>query len=420
MDGFVTVVLAAGQGTRMNSSLPKVVHKIFDKAMVSYAVDAAFGAGSKKAIIVTGFKEEIVRSELLGKENIIFSHQDRQLGTGHAASMALPFITAEDDVLILYGDMPLLTKETLKNIHDIHKAANADLTLQSTNVDNPFGYGRIVRKDGLLEKIVEQKDATHKQQEINEINTGLYCFKASALREAILGMNNNNAQNELYLTDAVEILLSKGKKVQATISPNNEEFVGVNSRVELAHATKIMQKRINEKLMISGVTIIDPTTTYISVHTKIGKDTIIMPGTVIEGDCVIGQNCTLGPYAHLRPGTILGDNVRIGNFVETKNATLGTGTKVAHLSYIGDALLGENVNFSCGAITVNYDGKNKHLTKIEDNAFIGCNTNLIAPVEVGKGAFIAAGSTITDNLPPDSFGIARQRQTTKENYIKKT
>jgi len=419
MDGFVAVVLAAGQGTRMNSSLPKVVHKIFDKAMVSYALDAAFNAGSKKAVVVTGFKGEIIRDELKDKENMNFVHQEKQLGTGHAASMALPLIEDNDDVVILYGDMPLLTKETLKHIYDIHKSTNADLTVQSTHVPNPFGYGRIVRKDGLLEKIVEQKDATHKQQEINEINTGLYCFKAEALKEAIMNMDNNNVQKELYLTDAVKILLEKGRKVQATISSNYEEFLGVNSKVELASATKIMQRRINEKLMIEGVTIIDPETTYISVHAEIGNDTVIMPGTVIEADCVIGKNCTLGPYAHLRPKTIVGDNVRIGNFVETKNATLGNGTKVAHLSYVGDAILGENVNFSCGAITVNYDGENKHQTKIEDNAFIGCNANLIAPVSVGENALIAAGSTITDSLPENSLGIARLRQTTKENYRNK-
>ena len=416
MSKFTAVVLAAGRGTRMNSNLPKVVHKIFDKSMINYVLDCSSKAGSKKNIVVTGFKEDIVRDEIKSREDAIFVHQNKQLGTGHAASMALPHIEENDEVMILYGDMPLITEETLKNIYETHISSNADLTLQSTYVENPFGYGRIVRKDGLIKRIVEQKDATHKQQEIKEINTGIYLFKAKALKEAIEKMDKNNAQNELYLTDAVEILIKLGKRVLAVVSPNFKEFMGVNSRIELAAATKVMQIRINEKLMLSGVTIVDPETTYISVSAKIGKDTIIMPSTVIAENCTIGENCSIGPFAHLRAGTKISNNVRIGNFVETKNTTIGNGSKLSHLSYAGDAIIGDNVNYSCGSITVNYDGKNKHTTQIEDNSFIGCNVNLIAPVTVSKNAFIAAGSTITEDVPENALAIARERQSIKQNW----
>ncbi len=334
-----------------------------------------------------------------------------------------------------------------------HEKSAAKATILTARIDDPTGYGRIVRNEkGLVEKIVEHKDATEAEREINEINTGTYCFDNAALFQALKKVSNDNVQGEYYLPDVVEILKSQGEVVTAFQTSDFEETLGVNDRVALAEAERIMRSRINENHMRNGVTILDPMNTYIESDVVIGQDTIILPGTVLKGSTVIGTDCqigpnteidtcevgnetvirqsaaynskigshvNIGPFAHIRPDSAISDEVKIGNFVEIKKAVFGKGSKASHLSYIGDAEVGNNVNIGCGSITVNYDGKNKYLTKIEDEVFIGCNSNLVAPVTVGKGAYVAAGSTITKDVPSNALSIARSQQVNKENYVNK-
>ncbi|MCL6585051.1 MAG: bifunctional UDP-N-acetylglucosamine diphosphorylase/glucosamine-1-phosphate N-acetyltransferase GlmU [Anoxybacillus sp.] len=444
------VILAAGQGTRMKSKLYKVLHPVCGKPMVQHVVDQVLQLGLEKLITVVGFGAEQVKAQIGRKSE--FALQEEQLGTAHAVMQAAPYLQDKDGVtLVVCGDTPLITAETMKALLEHHLATNAKATILTAIAENPAGYGRIVRdKEGHVEKIVEHKDATEAERAIQEINTGTYCFDNRSLFEALTNVSNNNVQGEYYLTDVIEILKAKGEVVSAYQAVSFAETIGVNDRMALAQAEKIMRDRINRYHMTNGVTIIAPEHTYISPEAKIGRDTIIYPGTIIEGATVIGEDCaigphseikncvvgnhttirhsvahdseignhvTIGPFAHIRPSSQIGDDVRIGNFVEIKKSTFGKGSKASHLSYIGDAEVGEDVNLGCGSITVNYDGKNKHLTKIEDGAFIGCNANLIAPVTVGKGAYVAAGSTITDDVPGNALSIARARQVNKENYV---
>lgn len=449
--GLSTVILAAGEGTRMNSKKSKVLHKMLGKSLIEHVMDAAKYAGSQKICLVIGHKGEEVR-EAIG-DSVEYAVQKERLGTGHAVMQADSFIEEEGDILVLYGDTPLITGETLKNMIETHRKEKNGVTILSAIVEDPTGYGRIIRDEaGNFIKIVEHKDASEEELKVREINGGMYCFQARLLKEALKELTNHNVQGEYYLTDTLHIILSKGYRVNAMIVKDSTEILGVNSRAQLSEVTQILKRRINKKFMDEGVTIIDPESTYIEPDVSIGIDTIIYPGSIIQGKTVIGEDCvigpnaridsakigndvsiessvileseigsntTVGPFAYIRPNSKIGSHIKIGDFVEVKNSTIGNNTKVSHLTYIGDADVGENVNFGCGTVVVNYDGHKKHRTVIEDEAFIGCNTNLVSPVTIHKEAFIAAGSTITENVPARALGIARARQVNKENWAER-
>ena len=455
MSDFVTIILAAGKGTRMKSALPKVLHKAGGKAMVQQVLDAAKAAGAKRQIVVTGFGGERVREalEALG-EQAEFVTQEQQLGTGHAVKMTAPLLKDEQGtVMVLCGDTPLLTSELLKKLFDEHVAAKAKATVLTAVMPDATGYGRIVRKaDGSVEKIVEHKDATEEERKVREVNSGIYCFDAQALFASLEHVTNDNAQGEYYLPDVLEILQKQGEKIWAVAADDYEETFGVNSRAQLANAERILRQRKNEELMAAGVSIIDPATTFVDSDVEVGRDTILYPMTYLESGTVIGENCEIGPsvriqntkigngvtgqflyahdavvddnvklgqFVHLRPGTHICEGVKIDNFIEVKNSTIGKGSKLPHLSYIGDCDMGENVNMGCGTITVNYDGKTKFRTKIGNNAFVGCNSNLVAPVTVEDGAYIAAGSTITTTVPANSLAVGRARQKNITGWVDK-
>ncbi|PTJ75644.1 bifunctional UDP-N-acetylglucosamine diphosphorylase/glucosamine-1-phosphate N-acetyltransferase GlmU [Staphylococcus simulans] len=446
------VVLAAGKGTRMKSKLYKVLHKVAGKSMIEHVVDSVKQAGTDEIVTIVGHGAESVK-ETLGSQSS-YSFQEEQLGTAHAVKMAADELKGkEGTTLVVCGDTPLITPETLKALADYHEAQQAGVTVLSATADNPFGYGRIVRdQDGRLAKIVEQKDAKEAEREIDEISTGIFAFDNVLLFELLEKVKNDNAQGEYYLPDVITLALEAGKIADAYRTDDFDEIMGVNDRVALSKAEAAYRERVNEYHMRNGVTLIDPALTYIEADVQIGMDTIIEPGvhlgkgTVIGEDTVIGQysdvnnstignrttikqsvvndatvgdDTTVGPFAQLRPNAHLGNEVKVGNFVEVKKAELKDGAKVSHLSYIGDAEIGERTNVGCGSITVNYDGKNKFKTIIGKDSFIGCNTNLVAPVTVGDGVLIAAGSTITDDIPNDSLALARARQTTKPGYLNK-
>lgn len=445
------VVLAAGKGTRMKSKLPKVLHNVLGKPMITHVLESLSGALIDKKIVVLGHKADLVEEVL--NDDIQIAYQREQLGTGHAVKEAKDFLTGkEDKVLVLCGDTPLLTEDTLIKLMKHHEEKKAIITILTAEVDNPFGYGRIVRGEDSVEAIVEEKDASIEEKSIKEINTGAYCFSGEFLYEEIDKLTNDNSQGEYYLTDLVKKAASQNLKVESFVMTDYREALGINNRVQLAEAESIMKKRIAEKLMVEGVTIIDPLNTYIGKDVKVGEDTVIYPGCILEGktnigkDCVIGpntrivnslvkdstsiqytvilesevgSNCNIGPFAYLRPGTVLEDKIKIGDFVEIKKSTISTGSKVPHLSYVGDSYVGRNVNIGCGTITCNYDGKNKHKTTIHDNAFIGSNTNLVAPVTIGEGAVVGAGSTITKDVPKDALGLGRQKQRNIDEWSKK-
>ena len=446
------VILAAGQGTRMKSDLYKVLHPVCGKPMVEHVIDHIRGLGADRIVTVVGHGAEAVE-ETLGKKSE-YVLQEEQLGTAHAVQQAAQLIgDLEGTTIVVCGDTPLIRSETMQALISHHNTTGAKATILTANADNPTGYGRIIRgEDGQVLRNVEQKDATAEEQKVTEINTGTYCFDNRALFETLKKVRNDNAQGEYYLPDVIGILQSESARVSAFVTEDFSETLGVNDRVVLAEAESVMRRRIAEKHMRNGVTIINPDNTYISAAAEIGRDTLLQPGTMIEGQTVIGEKCiigpnsqivdseignstsvhssvvlaskigdetTVGPFAHIRPESDLGDRVRIGNFVEVKKSTLGSGSKASHLSYIGDAEVGSGVNFGCGTVVVNYDGKTKHVTTVEDDAFIGCNSNLIAPVKIGKGAYIAAGSTISENVPESSLAIARARQENKEGYVQK-
>ena len=445
-----TIILAAGKGTRMKSELPKVIHKVCGKEMVNHVVTASLKAGSAENVVVVGHGAEKVQY-VLPNEAVTVT-QEQQLGTGHAVQMAERYINDNERVVVLCGDTPLIKAETISDFVRFHEDNGYAVSVLSAHIENPSGYGRIVRgAGGDFLKIVEQKDASEEEKLISEINSGIYCFEGKALKSALSSLSNENAQGEYYLTDAIEIIRSQGMKAGACDSACEQEIMGVNDRVQLAKAEAIMRKRINEGHMVCGVTIIDPANTYIESDVEIGTDTIVYPGAIISKDSIVGKNCTIGfgtrieesviedgasiqnstvikskvgegttvgPYAYLRPNSVIGKNAKIGDFVEVKNSTFGDGSKASHLSYIGDADVGEGVNIGCGVVFVNYDGKNKFRSKVGDKAFIGCNVNLVSPVSVGDNSYIAAGSTINKDIPADSFAIARERQTVKEGYLK--
>ncbi len=437
-----SVILAAGKGTRMKSKLPKVLHKVCGKPMLRHVIDAARGVGSTRELVVIGSGAELVRQEITDVEFVL---QSEQLGTGHAVLCTRDALKNVDGtVMILCGDTPLFTAETLSKLVDEHKRAEVKATVLTAIMPDATGYGRIIRaEDGSFEKIVEHKDASEDEKKIREVNSGIYCFDLKTLFAALDKVNNDNSQGEYYLTDVLSIIRSSGEKINAVIADDFSETLGINSRQQLAVAEKILRRRKNEQLMADGVTLMDPGSTFIDADVEIGRDTVIYPFTWIEGatkigsdcvlgpnsriqnmqigdrvtmqfvyghDCEVGDDVTVGPYVHIRPGTKIGAKVKIGNFVEVKNSNIGTGSKLPHLQYIGDCDMGSNVNLGCGTVTCNYDGKKKYRTVIGNNVFVGCNTNLVAPVEVEDGAYIGAGSTITKTVPKNNLAIARARQ----------
>jgi bifunctional UDP-N-acetylglucosamine pyrophosphorylase/glucosamine-1-phosphate N-acetyltransferase len=452
MTNRYAVILAAGQGTRMKSKLYKVLHPVCGKPMVQHVVDHVKKLNIQEMVTVIGHGAELVKAQL--GETSHYALQEEQLGTAHAVMQAQKTLEGWEGItIVVCGDTPLIKAETMESLFKHHEELGAKATILTASIDDPTGYGRIIRNEnGLVEKIVEHKDATEAERKINEINTGTYCFDNASLFEALKKVSNDNVQGEYYLPDVVEILKNQGEVVTAFQTNDLEETLGVNDRVALSEAERIMRSRINEKHMRNGVTIMDPANTYIESDVVIGQDTVLLPGTILKGGTVIGADCqigpnteidtceigdgtvirqsaaynstigsfvNIGPFAHIRPDSAINDEVKIGNFVEIKKAVFGKGSKASHLSYIGDAEVGSDVNIGCGSITVNYDGKNKFLTKIEDGVFIGCNSNLVAPVTIGKGACVAAGSTITKDVPGNALSIARALQVNKENYVDK-
>lgn len=446
---FTSVILAAGMGTRMKSKMPKVLHKVCGKPLSKWVIDASKAAGADKVCTVVGHKAETVK-EVLG-DVCEFALQAEQKGTGHAVMQAIDVIkNSKGEVVILNGDTPLITAETINKAIEYHKNNGNQATVITAILDDATGYGRIVRdNDGSVLKIVEQKDASEEEKKINEVNSGMYVFDAQSLVYALDKITPNNAQGEYYLTDTLEILLSAGKKIGGYAISDNDEIRGINDRVQLNEAEKIMQKRINEYHMRNGVTMRNPESVYIEDGVEIGNDTeicqnvTIKSGTKIGSDCVIGSGSMLdravihdgvdvlssvilesevdegthvGPFAYIRPNCHVGKEVKVGDFVELKNSNIDDGTKISHLTYIGDSDVGKRVNFGCGTVTCNYDGKKKYRTTIGDDCFVGCNTNFVSPINVGDGVYIAAGSTITEDIPENSLSIARARQVNKDGW----
>ena len=448
---FNTIILAAGEGKRMKSAKSKVLHEVSFQPLVKWVIDATSDA--EKQIVVVGHCAEQVKNAL--GDTVDYVEQRERLGTGHAVMQAKQHIeNYKGDTLVMTGDTPLITKDTINKAYEYHKQNGNSVTVLTAFVDEPFGYGRIVRDPSdNVRKIVEQKDASEEERLICEINSGMYFFDSKELLKALELLTNDNAQGEYYLTDTIELILKKGLKVGAFVVDDTDEILGINDRIQLAEAQAIMQDRIVDKHLLNGVTFLAPETAYIGKDVEIGSDTIIMPNTIIKGNTKIGSNCvigpnaqitdseisdnvevnssvilessvgdntTVGPFAYIRPHSKIGRNIKIGDFVEIKNATIDDGTKVSHLTYVGDADVGKKVNFGCGTVLVNYDGAKKYRSTIEDNAFIGCNTNLVSPVTVKENAFIAAGSTITDDVPENSLAIARARQVVKTDWKRKS
>lgn len=446
------IIMAAGEGTRMKSKIPKVLHRVCGRCIIDYVLDAGLQISGEQPVVVIGHGADEIRQHL--GDRVHYAVQEIRLGTGHAVMMAEPYIKDRGGyVVVLAGDTPLITGQTLSNMVSFCVEGGYDAVALSAIMDDPGGYGRILREDdGSFKAIVEHEDASPEQLTVNEINASMYCFRIRSLLYGLGELTNDNAQGEYYLTDVMHILKTRGYRCGVSIMEDSSEMMGVNTRAQLAEAERLMRQRINQKHMFSGVTLIDPDSTYIGSEVTVGRDTVIYPGNHLEGRTVIGEDCilypgnrivdstiddgarlqssiilqshigretTVGPYAYLRPNSNIGSNVRIGDFVEVKNSNIGDGSKVSHLTYIGDADLGENIIVGCGMVCVNYDGKQKHRTKIGNNAFIGCNVNLVAPVEVGDKAYIAAGSTITENVPSKSLAIARCRQTIKEGWVER-
>lgn len=446
------IILAAGKGTRMKSALPKVLHKVAGKSMLAHVLTSVSEVDMTKNVVIVGHEADRVIATL--PRGTQFVKQAEQLGTGHAVKIAADLLANEEGAtLVIAGDTPLITGQTIDELFNYHFAQNATATILTAIAPNPTGYGRIVRgADETVEKIVEQKDANDFEKAITEINTGTYVFDNKALFKALGELTTDNAQGEYYLTDVIEIFKKAGQTVAAHVLDDFEESLGVNDRVALAQAEVTMRKRINHGHMVNGVTLIDPATIYIESDATIEEETIIEPNVTIKGNTFIGKNVLItngsrienseihsncevrnstvegskmsvgsncGPYAHLRPGTVLSEEVHVGNFVEIKGSTLGKGTKAGHLTYIGNATVGEKVNFGAGTITANYDGQNKFNTEIDDFAFIGSNSTIIAPVHIGKNALTAAGSIVTEDVPEDAVEIGRGKQVNKLGRAKK-
>lgn len=444
---ITSIILAAGEGKRMYSKVPKVLHKVCGVPMVEHVINCARKLSDTEPVVVIGHGADQVSKSIKGVKFVL---QERQLGTGHAVMQAEKYIT-EGDILILCGDTPLLRPETLMEMYEAHKKEGFSATILTSDTEDPTGYGRIVKKAGkLVEAIVEEKDADSSTKLIKEINSGIYFFSGRELKKALKQLNNNNAQGEYYLTDVIGIMREKGLMIGAFKIGDNEEIMGVNNRYQLSLANGSMGHRIAKKLMLDGVTIIDPNNTYIEASVKIERDVTIYPGCILEGDTVIqedsvigpntrirdgkigkgvsiqnsivlessiGEGTTVGPFAYIRPGNRIGRHVKIGDFVEMKNSSFGDHSKASHLTYVGDGDVGNNVNLGCGVVFVNYDGKHKNRTYVGDNSFVGCNANLIAPVKINSNSYIAAGTTVTKEVPQDSLAIGRVKQENKEGWV---
>ncbi|MGT2934465.1 bifunctional UDP-N-acetylglucosamine diphosphorylase/glucosamine-1-phosphate N-acetyltransferase GlmU [Streptococcus castoreus] len=446
------IILAAGKGTRMKSDLPKVLHKVSGLTMLEHVFRSVAAITPQKNVTVIGHQSEMVRAVLADQSEFVL--QTEQLGTGHAVMMAKEKLShLEGHTLVIAGDTPLITGQSLKNLIDFHVNHKNVATILTATAQDPFGYGRIIRnKDGEVIKIVEQKDANDFEKQIKEINTGTYVFDNKRLFEALKNINTNNAQGEYYLTDVISIFRENKEKVGAYVLRDFNESLGVNDRVALATAETVMRHRITKQHMLNGVSFQNPETAYIESDVDIAPDVFIEANVTLKGKTRIGSGCvltngtyivdseigqgsvitnsmieesmiatgvTVGPYAHIRPGSKLAKDVHIGNFVEVKSSHIGERTKAGHLTYIGNAQVGSGVNFGAGTITVNYDGQYKYQTVIGNHAFIGSNSTLIAPLEVGENALTAAGSTISKTVPADSIAIGRSRQVTKEDYAKR-
>jgi bifunctional UDP-N-acetylglucosamine pyrophosphorylase/glucosamine-1-phosphate N-acetyltransferase len=448
------VILAAGKGTRMKSDHPKVLHRVAGIPLIEHVLRLASSLDPASVTLIVGHKADAVR-EALGKQpGLRFALQEPQLGTGHALLQAEPLLRgARGTVVLLSGDVPLLRHDTVTALLRAHEAGGAAATVVTAEVDAPEGYGRIVRDAGRIVAIVEHKDATPAQRAIREINSGIYAFELGGLFDALRDVGSTNAQGEYYLPDLVKIFAARGRVVETSPVGDAREILGVNSRKELAELAEILKMRTNDAHMHAGVTIVDPATTFIGPDVEIGGDAVIHPGVYLEGRTRVGARCEIhsgvrivdsaieddvvinnfcvitssrvargarvGPFAHIRPDSHVCEEAHVGNFVELKKTTLGRGSKASHLTYLGDATVGEKVNVGAGTITCNYDGVAKHPTVIEDGAFIGSDTQLIAPVRVGKGAYVAAGSSITDDVPAESLAIARGKQVNKEGWVAK-
>lgn len=448
---LAAVILAAGKGTRMNSRLPKVLHPVAGRPMLRFVLETVAEVGTDRMIVVAGYGAPMVAAAAAGWAEVVI--QEEQLGTAHALLQAEEVLRGfAGDILVVPGDTPLFRAETLRAFYAYHQKEGAAATVLTARFADPAGYGRVVRDEaGEVLRIVEHRDATEEELAVKEANTGFYCFDPRIF-SVLKRISPANVQKEYYLTDAVRLLREDGLPVAAWEAPDAEEFLGVNDRRQLAAAERIIRQRVAVALMDGGVTILDPAVTYVDPGVVVGPDTVIYPFTFLEGEtavgadarigpwvritdsrlgdgvtvqnavvtgAVIGEGAVVGPFAYIRPGTVIGPRVKIGDFVEVKKSVIGEGSKVPHLSYIGDAEIGRNVNVGAGTITCNYDGRQKWPTIIEDGAFIGSNTNLVAPVRVGKGAYVGAGSTITKDVPPEALGVARGRQVNVPGWAKK-
>ena len=420
-----SIILAAGKGTRMKSDMPKVLHTIFEKTLLGYVIDAVNNTGIvDENFVIVGHQAERVE-EYINKnyDNAKCVLQSPQLGTGHAVSMAVPYLNDFDgEVIILCGDTPLITSNTLKEFVEAHRNLKSDITVMSAIFENPTNYGRIIRNsNNTLNSIVEEKDATLEQKAVKEINAGIYCLNWAKIKPAFSQLKTNNAQGEYYLTDIIKWGNEQNLSVNAYTLKDNEEIYGINSKANLAEATKFLNRKIVQKHLDNGVQIIDPATTWISPETEIEADTIIYPSTYIEGKNKIGKHCKIGPFAHLRGDVVLEDYVKIGNFVEVKKTTIKSHTNACHLTYLGDSEIGSNVNIGAGTITANYNPltKVKSKTVIEDNVKIGSNSVLVAPVTIEEGANVGALSVITKSIPAWALAITRSPMRIIENWVKK-
>lgn len=449
MSHWAAVIMAAGKGTRMKSKLPKVMHTLAGKPMLQHVLDCVRSVQIQRSLVILGHGREQIEPILSGQAEVVV--QEQQLGTGHAIMQAIPHCHEVDHIIVLSGDQPLIQPETIKRLIEVHIENNACATLLTASFENPFGLGRIVKEGDKFSRVVEEKDATDEERQIKEINTGTYCFNVAKLREALKKITPKNAQGEYYLTDVFALFHSQGEVIRTYCTEDVHEALGINSRAQLALAEEVLRQRILADWMEEGVTIIDPHSTFIEAEVILQRDVILQPFTILKGrtqveedavigphttltDCtvgrgsevshsvgnqaVIGNHCTIGPYAYLRPGAVLEDKVKVGDFVEIKNSQIGEGSKIPHLSYVGDSQVGKSVNIGAGTITCNYDGINKFKTIIRDKAFIGSNTNLVAPVEIGKGAVTGAGSTISKDVPANTLAVERSAQKNIENWVR--
>jgi bifunctional UDP-N-acetylglucosamine pyrophosphorylase/glucosamine-1-phosphate N-acetyltransferase len=448
------VVLAAGQGTRMKSGLPKVLHRISGRPLLEHVLRTAQTIEPETITVVIGHKAETVRARFAHWPRVQFAVQEPQLGTAHALQQTESVLTGRSGTLILLsGDVPLLRAETLRRLVDTHRGAGAAATVVTATVERPYGYGRIVRSKGRIARIVEERDASPAERRIREINSGIYAFDLAPLFDALRSIAPQNAQGEFYLPDLIAIYRRRKLPVETLLIENSQEIRGINSRTELAEVSRLLRQTKNEELMAAGVTLVDPATTYIEPDVQIGPDTVIHPGVVIEGETRIGSACeiqahvrisnstlgdrvtvnnfcliigarvadevSIGPFAHLRPECVLGEKVKVGNFVELKQTTMGAGSKANHLTYLGNATIGANVNIGAGTITCNYDGTRKHQTIIEDGAFIGSDSQIVAPITVGRGAYVGTGTTVREDVPAGGLAVSAGKQRNIEGWVER-